>query len=197
MQKDRLYDDASVLRLLAEDSEYAFGILFERYRAKVYRLALKFLKTPALGEEVVQEVFLRIWLKRAELDDVQSLDSYLFIAARNATFDAFKKLSKKAVAEAAYAATRDLVDEGADYAMLDEQYSDMVKETIALLPAQQAKVFYMAKVEGLSHETIAVEMNISRLTVKKHMATALHFIRLRLQQHLVTMVPLLFSALAC
>jgi len=197
MQKERLYDDASVLRLLAEDSEYAFGILFERYRAKVYCLALKFLKSPALAEEVVQEVFLRIWQKRAELDDVQSLDSYIFIAARNATFDAFRKLSNKAAAEAAYAAARDLVDEGVDYAMLEEQYSDMVKKTVALLPAQQAKVFHMAKIEGLSHEAIADEMNISRLTVKKHMATALHFIRLRLQQHLVTVLPVLFSAMAC
>jgi RNA polymerase sigma-70 factor (family 1) len=192
MQRDYAYDEASLLRLLAEDSEYAFGVVFDRYRPKVYNLALKFLKSPALAEEVVQEVFLRIWLKRSELEEIQSFDSYLFISARNATFDAFRKLSNKAVAEAEYAATRDVVDEGIDYGMLEEQYQVMLQETVALLPAQQARVFHLAKVDGLSHEAIADQMNISKLTVKKHMANALQFIRLRLHQHMVTLMPVLF-----
>jgi RNA polymerase sigma-70 factor (family 1) len=194
MRGDNLNDEDNVLRSLAGGSEQAFKLVFDHYRAKVYRLALKFLKSSELAEEVVQEVFLKIWLKRAELGEIRSFDSYLFIATKNTTLDALKKLAARAAAEGDFAAKRYGVDDSIDHSMLEEQYLEMVRKSVALLPAQQARVFQMAKIDGLSHEAIAAEMNISRLTVKKHMANALQFIRLRLDRHLITTLPLLLSA---
>lgn len=190
MEKGNLYDEARVLRLLTEGSENAFGVLFDRYRPKIYRLALKFLRSPVLAEEIVQDVFLKIWLKRTRLNDVKNLDSYIFISAKNATLDVFRKLAAKAAAEGGYASIRDVVDDSIDNSMLEAQYAEMVQQTLALLPAQQARVFHLAKIEGLSHEAIAAQMNISKLTVKKHMANALQFIRQRLHRHLIPLLLL-------
>ena len=190
-QEGHLYDDAKLLESLAEDSEWAFAALFNRYHSKVYRLAIKFLKSSALAEGTVQEVFLKIWLKRAELGEIHNFDSYLFMVAKNTTLDAFRKLSVRAVAEGAYAATRVTADDSTDRSMLEDQYQEMVQQAVTLLPAQQAKVFQMAKIEGLSHEAIAKQMSISKFTVKKHMANALQFIRQRLQRSLVALLPLL------
>ena len=187
------YDDASLVKLLVVGSERAFEILFDRYRPKVYLVALKFLKSPALAEEVVQEVFLKIWLKRAEFNKIENFDSFLFMVAKNTTLDAFRSLSSKAVAEGVYASTRTAAEDSTDRYMLENQYQEMIQQTLMLLPDRQAKVFHLAKIDGLSHEAIARQMNISKFTVKKHMANALQFIRQRLQGSLNTLLPLLLS----
>jgi RNA polymerase sigma-70 factor (ECF subfamily) len=191
MQKNSQFDEATILSLLADSNEHAFEALFDRYRAKIYRLGLKFLKDPDLAEEVVQDVFLKIWLKRSELGELRSFDSYLFIVARNTTLDSLKKLASKAIAENEFASELGLVDYAIDYSSMDDHYQEMVRKSLALLPMQQARVFQLAKIDGLSHEAIAAEMNISKLTVKKHMANALQLLRQRLYRKLATLIPLI------
>ena len=193
MRREHPYDEADVLKLLVEGNEFAFGVIYDRYRPKIYHLALKFLKSAELAEEVVQEVFLKIWLRRTDLVDIKNFESYLFVSAKNTTVDAFRKLSNKAAAESEYAASHTIVEDKIDYPMMDEYYSKMVNQTVALLPPQQAKVFQLARIEGLSQEAIAQQMNISKLTVKKHMANALQFMRQLLQHHLAIVLPFLLA----
>ncbi|HET9486740.1 MAG TPA: sigma factor, partial [Chryseosolibacter sp.] len=61
------YDEKEDLELLAEGDEYAFARIFDRYRGRVFGVALKFLKSHVLAEEVVQEVFLKVWIRRGEM----------------------------------------------------------------------------------------------------------------------------------
>jgi RNA polymerase sigma-70 factor (family 1) len=191
MQKHDPFDEANILSLLADGNEHAFEVLFDRYRAKIYRLGLKFLKDPELAEEMVQEVFLKIWLKRTELGELRNFDSYLFIVARNTTLDSLKKMANKQLAENEFASDLGLVDYAIDYSSMDERYQEMVRKSLALLPVQQARVFQLAKIEGMSHEAIAAEMKISKLTVKKHMANALQLLRQRLYRKLATLALLI------
>jgi RNA polymerase sigma-70 factor (family 1) len=181
------YDEKKVLELLAQGSEYAFTQLFDHHRGRIYRVGLKFLKSSELAEEVVQEVFLKIWLKRTELKQVLNFEAYLFTIARNHIFDGIKDVAEEIAAKKEFAHTISHVS-GTDNPILEKQYETLLQNAVDQLPPQQKQVFTLSKVEGLSHQVIAEQLQISRLTVKKHMAKALQTIRLRLQHHITTVI---------
>jgi RNA polymerase sigma-70 factor (ECF subfamily) len=194
MQTKPVYNETEVLRLLKGGSEVAFAQVFDRYRPMIYRTARKFLKSTALAEEIVQEAFLKVWLRRETLGEVEKLDAFLYTMARNLTLDAMRKLAHETVARQQLVAEMEVSDNATYLALQETQYSELLENAVAQLPPQQKQVFQLAKVEGLSHEAIAERLNISRLTVKTHMAKALQTIRNYLQPHLGTMtfLPFLF-----
>jgi RNA polymerase sigma factor (sigma-70 family) len=86
MKKEH-FDDTKTIRLLAGGSEHAFTLIFDRYQAKVYRAAYKILKSRPLAEEIVQEVFLKVWARRIAFPEIRSLEAFLYTSARNLTID--------------------------------------------------------------------------------------------------------------
>lgn len=187
MRVNRTYDEERVLELLIGGSEYAFTLVFDHYRPQVYRSALKFLKSPELAEEVVQEVFLKVWHRRKELSRVKNFKAYLFVICRNLIFDNFKKLAEEIVASREFA--HDIAYESStEEIILEKQYEELLNQAVDQLPPQQKKVFCLAKIDGLSYEDIAGQLNLSRFTVKTHMAKALQSIRHRLQHHVSSFI---------
>jgi len=78
-----LYNEPALLLKIAEGDESAFRKLFEHYWDNIYSVALAFTKSPVIAEEMVQDVFVKIWTKRQYLPEVQKFSDYLFIIARN------------------------------------------------------------------------------------------------------------------
>ena len=186
------YNEYELLEQLKTGSEKAFTQLFHHYRGTVYGVAFKFLKSPVLAEEIVQDVFLKLWLKRAELDAVKRLNAYLFVMARNFIFDRLKKLSYETAGQALLSKNEPSADD-TEYLVRQHQCQQLLREAIELLPAQQKQVYNLVKIDGLSHEMIAERMQLSKHTVKKHMAMALQAIRkyLDTRLHYFPLLPLL------
>ena len=171
-----IYNEQELLEQLKTGSENAFTRLFDNYRGTVYGVALKFLKSPALAEEIVQDVFMKLWLKRGEMVAVKQLDAYLFIMARNFIFDRIKKMAYETAAQTSLTKPEPSVDD-TEYLVRRHQCEQLLQQAIDQLPPQQKQVYYYAKVNGLSHEMIAEKMLLSKHTVKKHMAMALQAIK--------------------
>jgi RNA polymerase sigma-70 factor (ECF subfamily) len=190
------YNEYDLQCQLAAGSEYAFTRLFDHYRGTIYSVGLKFLKSPVLAEEIVQDVFLKVWHKREEMASVKRLDAYLFIMARNFIFDRIKKMSYEAVDEISALELHSSTDD-TEYLVRQHQCQQLLQQAIDMLPSQQRQVYQFAKQDGLSHEMIAEKMQLSRLTVKKHMAMALQSIRKHLESHLhyLPLLPLLISVM--
>jgi RNA polymerase sigma-70 factor (ECF subfamily) len=187
-----LHNEVELLNRLQTGNEEAFSQLFNHYRPVVYNVAYKFLKSPVLAEEIVQDVFLKIWLKRNEMCAIKNFNAYLFIMARNFIFDRIKKMSYELEAKSALKTETFFIDD-TEYLVRQHECQQLLKEAVDLLPQQQQLVYTLAKVEGLSHEAIAEKMQISKLTVKKHMAMALQAIRNYLDTRLydILLVPLM------
>jgi RNA polymerase sigma-70 factor (family 1) len=182
-----LHDETKLLELLAQGREFAFTQLFDHYHSRIYRSALKFLRSQELAEEIVQEVFLKVWQKREELLHVRNFNAYLFTMARNLIFDNIKKIATEAALHREFA--YGLVHENStEKLMLERQYEQLLNAAVEQLPPKQKQIFLLSKTEGLSHEVIAKQLSISRLTVKTHMAKALQSIRHKLQHHLGTVL---------
>jgi RNA polymerase sigma-70 factor (ECF subfamily) len=182
-----LKDEHELLQLLKVGSEHAFAKIFNHYKGRIYSVALKFLKSPIGAEEIVQEVFLKLWLKRTELEDIRRLDNYLFILARNLILDRIKKLSYESASkmEQFRFAGMESTIEDSDHLLRQHQCQQIIKDAVDGLPQQQKRVYIYAR------------MGISKLTVKTHMAKALQSIRhyLEIHLHYLPLLPLLTTTI--
>lgn len=178
-------DEKRALELLAKGDEFAFTSLFDYYRGRIYGVALRFLKSRELAEEVVQEVFLKVWSRRQDLPRVHNFEAYLFTIARNLVFDMLKEMAHDTVQITELLKTIP-IGTPADEHLVEEQYRELLTEAVRQLPPQQKQIFRLARIEGLSHQAIAEQLQISKLTVKTHMAKALQTIRQNLQHHIVS-----------
>lgn len=183
MHANRDFGENKILYELSRGDEQAFTTLYNKYKNIVYSSALKITKSKILSEEVVQDVFLKIWQTKKELQDIADFESYLFIAGRNHIFNMLKKIAreedfKKTIKNSDFAFNT------TDSFLKDEQYTELLNRILLKLPPQQQRIYKMARIEGLSYQKIAEILNISPLTVKKHMAQALKLIRIELASHI-------------
>ena len=185
------YTETILLARLAADDENAFRRIFALYHGKVYKVAMMFVKSVPASEEIVQDVFLKLWTKRKTLQSIQSLESWLFIVAKNHTFNLLKKQSRELQAKNKWAEHADLIDDTLESQLISSEYQRLFNEAILRLPPQQQKIYRLAKEQGKSYELIGSELALSPLTVKTHMARALTTLRTLLKSHLSLIILLL------
>lgn len=163
---------------IAEGDEAAFSELFYAYHQRLGAYVYRLTESKPATQEIVQDVFVKIWVKRAALTDVEHFDAYLFTAARNHVFNYIRNLARERSRRAALEAEglREPV-QAAEVGTPEEDYHLLLDEAVAQLPQQQQRVYRLHKQEGLSHAEIAARMQLSVETVKKHMSLALRAIR--------------------
>ena len=171
---------------------HAFDQLYERYSQNLYRFARSLLKTHEDAEEVVQEVFFRVWNKRKDLSGRKSFQSFLFTIAYNVVIDQLRKRVKdqKYAQFLIYQAQRNFSKSGDNL-----EYEDLkkqVEKAIHDLPEQRKQIYLMSREEGLSHKEIALRKSIKVKTVENHINLALRHIRKRLGRKDINIVLFLF-----
>ncbi len=165
-----------MLQRIAEGDEHAFRQLFEQYADTVYSAAYLLLRSSDLAEDIVQEVFTRIWIKRTQLQTVDKIDAWLFIIARNLIYG---RMRKEALADKYRQYIKNYFSEGPK-----PRTGDRVQGTRQQYPAghpasapQCQKAFRLSRYKGLSHEEIAREMGVSRDTVKSYIVQSIASLR--------------------
>lgn len=192
MRSDKpYYDERTLLLQIARGDEAAFRVLFDAYKARFYAVAFKLTRTNSIAEELVQDVFLRIWLSRAQLPSVENPESYFFTILYRQIFKHFKKLALeqkllKLIAESP--AFQNITDE----TVLAQESARLINEAVSKLPPQQQLVFKLNKQDGLSRDQIAEMLHLSPNTVRNHLAEAFKFIRAYLQYATVLFLTLSF-----
>lgn len=178
-----LYDEPTLLLKISQGDEVAFKRLFESYWDNIYGAAFAFTKSSVLAEEMVQDVFVKVWTKRESLPGVKKFRDYLFIIARNHIFSA---LRKKIYEEPFTDHLKDYFKEAVnlpDQQLLCRETEQLIQEAVSHLPPQQRLIYCMSRKEGLNQDEIAQKLHISKNTVKSHMSKALQFIRNYLQSN--------------
>lgn len=180
MNKNDLFSDADLILALKEGNLKAFNQIFDRYAKRLYRFSMGYLKSAENAEEIVQEVFLKIWNNREELIVQKSFDSYLFTIAKNGILNTIRKSkSEKAYLNYAklYPGKDVLLDQELDFKELEKAY----QEAIAQLSPRRKEIFLLSREQSLSNAEIAKKMNISVKTVENQMTSALAEIRKNLR----------------
>ncbi len=176
--------EKTLLVHVAAGDASAYTQLYQGYAPEVFNAAMVYLKDESEANEVVQEVFMKIWQKREQLPSIDSFKNYLFILARNRIYDGFKR---KAIEQTAltslFRSAPDPAVNDADHRVQDRQYEQILQSAIdGLTPAR--KKIYLARSQGKTYEAIAEEYNISAATAKKQMTQARQFIQEFILQYL-------------
>jgi len=174
-------DDKQLVQSLQKGNVAAFDLLFEGYSSKLYGFALKYFKNESDSEELVQEVFIKVWENRQTLKSELSFKSYLFTIALNQ----IRKHFNQKVTSLRYLESLQNDAEFTEYQSINDDNYDsallQINLIIEQMPPRRREIFAKSKMEGKSSKEIAAELNISAGTVDNQVSEALRFIRSRLK----------------
>ncbi|MDI3320871.1 RNA polymerase sigma factor [Pinibacter soli] len=167
----------TLLTHLKVGNKSAFVHIYNTYHNSLYGYALRFVKIPQVAEDIVQEVFIKVWDRRSNIDPSLSFKSYLFTITRNAVFKQLKKIAAddQMRTEVALHIGNKVADPALQLQW--QQYNHILTVAIERLPPQRKRVFKLCRLEGKKYEEVATELNLTRNTVKEHMVLAVRSIR--------------------
>lgn len=177
------FDEAGMLKMLANDDQHVFEQLFNKHKDKLFRVAMLYVKSPSIAEDILQEVFAKVWIHRKTLADVKSFDSWLYKVSKNIILNYNKRLLLEWKVYKNLSFVHSFNESETDHKVRSAQLQGILHKAISELPLQQQAVYKLAKEENLSYKETAQKLSISPLTVKTHLARALIHIRGYLKEH--------------
>lgn len=183
-------NESQLVRSLAKGNLLAFNTLYKEYSNRLYRFAVGYLKSEEEAEEVVQEVFTKIWEKKKDLKAEFSFKSFLFTIAFNCIRKHFR--TKIQIAEYFRSIGTDDSDIMTSQKITYDSLHQYITELVEYLPARRREIFIKSRFEGLSIKKIAEELNIGHKTVENQLTEALRFIRTKINKEILS-VALFYS----
>jgi len=175
--------DQELLAALAEGDKKVFENLFHQYYTALCRFSLRHVGSQEVAEEMVQEVFLYIWDKRATLNITTSLKAYLYTAVRNQSINRVKSEQSKMMVHSAYSSDRLENQLSAENELDLPVLQKIVAQGIESLPNRCRAIFNLSRNAGMTYAEIAQELNISVKTVEAQMGIALKKLKVHLSNH--------------
>ncbi|MBB5394817.1 RNA polymerase sigma factor [Mucilaginibacter sp. AK015] len=171
---DLLPCEKELLLRVARGDEHAFSELFNIHHQLLGTHIYRITDSVEMAEEVVQDVFLKIWMNRETLSSVQNFKAYLFVVSKNHALNCLRRLAKERIRQ------KTMEDNALALASEDnsgqDNYYSLLDEAIDHLPPQQQKVYLLSRHGRLKYDEIAHQMGLSRETVKKYLQGATHSI---------------------
>lgn len=194
MADNQLYEEKELLLRIAEGDETAFSVFFRHYAPLMYAHVQRFLEDESDSHEVLQETFIRIWLQRDRLPDIEFLAAYI---KKTASRQCFTLLHKKAVRRKLEkeGSREDILPAAADEILSYKESQRMLREAIDGLPAQRKLIYEMSRGQGMNARQIAAALNLSHSYVRNALSAAQQAIRAHFQQagRLIVFVFVIFG----
>ncbi|MBW7890716.1 MAG: RNA polymerase sigma-70 factor, partial [Chitinophagaceae bacterium] len=177
MQQVPQFDIKILLTRIVEGDENAFRMLFEHYKERFYTAAFKMIRSADQAEEIVEEVFVSIWIKREQIALAEKPENYLFTILQNTVYAAFRKTVQERRHKLRISDEREKTVDSVENQLIEKEKTAIIESVISRLPTQQKTIYRLAKQDGMSREEIAKQLNISPNTVRNHLAAAVDSLR--------------------
>lgn len=169
-------EEKQLIKSLKEGDKEAFSLLYKQYWDRVYRFSQLYLNSRERVEDVVQEVFIKVWESRDFIRENDNFKGLLFIITRNLIFNQYRrnvnedfyKMTVLSAMETSY----DIEEEIDAYNL-----SEYIDQLIAELPERRREIFNLSRKEHKSYKEIALQLNISEKTVENQIAEALRYLK--------------------
>lgn len=171
--------DADILLLtrLSQGDKQAFDQLYEKYSSPLYLNLLKLTKSEEVAEELLQDIFLKIWNKRDTLDIHTGFGGYLFKISQNLVYDFFRKAKQDKALRQRITAVATENYTHIEETLLSKENRTLLQRAISTLPPVRQQIFRLCKLEGKTYEEVATLLGISVSTVNDHIVKATRHIR--------------------
>jgi RNA polymerase sigma-70 factor (ECF subfamily) len=167
----------SLHQRLSSGDELAFKLFFQKNQPKLFTYIYKVVKSREIAEELVLDIFVKIWSAKEILSEVENVDAFLYRMAVNKSLDFLRTAAREK-------RIQQLLNHHMQYEQATatsnhdlKEYNQRVTQCLQMLTQQQQLVLNLSREEGLTHEQIADKLNLSKNTVKNHMVTALKKMR--------------------
>ncbi len=161
------------IRLAAGD-QLALKAVFDRYSTKLFQLSFAIVRSKEMAEEVVEDVFIKVWKKRIQLSKVENFTFYLYVMTKNRSRDYLRKYGNKKninLDEVALPFYR--VDTTPEDLMISEEVINQINRAINELPTKCRLIFKLVKEDGLKYREVAELLHLSLKTVENQVGIAL------------------------
>ncbi len=182
----------SLVLKLKEGDQRAFENLYKRYSNRLYWKLRKLVRYEDQADELLQDLFLKVWERRQQIDIEQPFEAYLHRIANRMAVDYFRKLERQAKLHDSFRASSSELSENLEDLMVAKETQTLLTAAISQLPEQRRRAFTLCKIEGKSHQEAADIMNISPNTVHNHLVKSVHFLKERLASSGKELTPLVF-----
>lgn len=183
---DDVLNEKDLLLRIAAGDEIAFGMLFHRLRDKLYFFILRITGSAETAEDVLQDVFVKLWMNRSDIVRIDNFDAYIFRMCHNKAISGIRRMARETLILADLkkdAANASLTPTLHDDVLIQKEFLSRLQTILRKLPVQQRLVYTMTREQGLKQEEIAHRLKISASTVKNHMTRALQTIHRELGRY--------------
>ena len=170
--------NTELIKLLKKGNMVAFDTIYNKYCHKLHQFVFMYLKQEKDAEDIVQEVFIKIWQSREKIDIYASFESFLFTIAYNSTMSLLRKRLSEAKSREYLKSLQQI--EIAEKVIDEIQYKELnqkVQNLLNQLTPRQKEIYLLSRDEGYTHEEIAQKLNISESTVNNHLVKVLKFLK--------------------
>jgi RNA polymerase sigma-70 factor (family 1) len=173
-------------------TEAEFEEIYDFFWGKLYSLAYNYFRDKTTAQELVQDVFVNLWMKRSELGTVHDLSAYLFRSMKNKIYDQFDTISSRE--RLIKNATQQFTEENyaTEETLAYEETLALLNQEIAKLPSTTQTIFRLSRFDRYTNEEIATRLHVSAKAVEYHITLALKKLRPRLSH----VIYLLIAAIA-
>nr|WP_321357223.1 RNA polymerase sigma-70 factor [uncultured Draconibacterium sp.] len=179
--------NSELIGLLKKGDVAAFDTIYNMYCHKLHQFVIRYLKQEEDAEEIVQEVFIKIWESREKIKNHASFESFLFTISYNATISLLRKRLSESKSKEYLKSIQQI--QNANTVVDELQFNELnekVQRLLEQLTPRQKEIFILSREEGLTHKEIAQRLKISENTVKNHLVTSLKFLKSNMNTTLIT-----------
>uniref|UniRef100_UPI00352A779A RNA polymerase sigma factor n=1 Tax=Aerococcus urinaeequi TaxID=51665 RepID=UPI00352A779A len=161
-----------LLQRLQQGSEEAFTILYDKFSKPLYRNILRLVKDEEIAEELLQDLFMKIWERKEKISLEGSFKSFLYKVAENIVYSYFRTVAKDARLIDKLISDYVDYDSNAEELIIAKETNAMLQKAIEYLPTQRQQVYILCKLQGKSHEEVSNLLGISTSTINNQIVKA-------------------------
>jgi RNA polymerase sigma-70 factor (ECF subfamily) len=175
-----LYNEWAILSRIADGDEKAFAEIFDHYRPNIYTVIFNLTDSREMADEIVQDVFLKVWLNRDTILEIQNFGAWVYTIAKNGVFTALqkekiqnKRLSDWQISSSGF----NDQSTSAQSIMEEKENSRLLLRAVERLPKKQQQTYKMIREQGMSRQQVADTLQVSPETVKENLQLATRSVR--------------------
>lgn len=188
LNKDTDTIEQELISALKHGSRKAFESIYQMYSKRLYAYSFQLTKSSEDAEEIVQEVFIKLWVNRAQIRQEETLRSLLFIMSKHSFINAYRAKINHPVYEE-YIDYKDVISiENAHQQLEYEEFLGIFRKSMEELPLTQKRVIQLSRIEQLTNKEIADKLTLSEQTVKNQLSLGLKSLREMLNKFIALLV---------
>ncbi|MDE1192577.1 MAG: sigma-70 family RNA polymerase sigma factor [Arachidicoccus sp.] len=173
-----------LLTNIANDNERAFEVLFNTYKDRIYSIAMLLTQNKAYSEEIVQDVFTRIWKFRKKLTEIENFDAWITTVARHRSLTVLKQIATENINKRAFLQSlKQICGTDTEHNIQQKELQILLCDALNRLTPQQRRIFELSRLQGEDRHTISRTLGLSPATVSVHLTIALRTVRSFLHKH--------------